>query len=166
MSSSGNVLVRIALKGHPRMLIKREAHPIISVRYMGLVTRNWGNHIFICCMCLKFVGAERKRFFRQVTVQETEDGEYGIKLDQRNLRTPLRKVFTVPNYSLALLTAQEWAGQEGVVTPSLMHLTSMCNTVLDNPKQQTREQRVEGILEYLQGDTIRFVISWQSGGPR
>ena len=47
-----------------------------------------------------------------------------MKLDHRNLRTPLRQPFVVPTYSLALAVAQEWNDQENHVQPSLMHLVS------------------------------------------
>lgn len=51
-------------------------------------------------------------------------GGYGVKLDQRNLRTPLRQVFVVPSEALALAVAQEWEAQESFVQPPLMHLVS------------------------------------------
>lgn len=101
--------------------------------------------------------AERKRFYRHVSVFESEDGQYGVQLDQRHVRTPLRQLFLVPFEPLALLAAQEWVGQVGVVKPSLMHVTSMCNTVLDNPRQITQEQLVEDLAVFLQSDTLRYV---------
>ena len=50
------------------------------------------------------------------------DGEYGVCLDQRRLRTPLRKLFSVPSKPLAVAVSQEWEAQSGVIQPSLMHL--------------------------------------------
>ena len=50
------------------------------------------------------------------------DDQYGVKLDHRNLRTPLRKLFVVPTKSLAVAVAQEWQAQSTVIQSSLMHL--------------------------------------------
>lgn len=78
---------------------------------------------------------ERKRFYKNVSVYKEERGSrevYGVKLDHRLLRTPLRHVFLVPSEPLALAVAQEWDSQEGLVQLPLMHLTALCNTVLDD----------------------------------
>lgn len=52
----------------------------------------------------------------------SSDDEYGVRLDQRHLRTPLRKVFSVPTESLATAVAQEWRTQDHIIQPALMHL--------------------------------------------
>lgn len=80
-------------------------------------------------------------------------------MDHRNLRTPLRQLFLLPCEPLAMIAAQEWVGQEGVVKPSLMHVTSMCNTVLDNPLQRNREQAAQSLVAYLQSDTLLSRVS-------
>ncbi len=87
--------------------------------------------------------------------QCVESGQYGIKLDHRNLRTPLQQLFLVPSEPLALLAAQEWEGQVGVVNPSLMHVTSMCNTLLDKPRLETRDTLTEELGAFLESDTLR-----------
>ena len=51
-------------------------------------------------------------------------GGYGVQLDHRHLRTPLRKMFAVPTEPLALAVAQEWNCQGSFVQPTLMHLVS------------------------------------------
>ena len=103
---------------------------------------------------------ERRRFYRQVSVFESKDGLFGVKLDHRNLRTPLRQLFLLPSKPLAMVAAQEWVGQVGVVKPSLMHVTSMCNTILDNPLQVSREQAAQRLMAYLQSDTLRYPIMY------
>ena len=50
---------------------------------------------------------------------------FGVHLDLRSLRTPLRKLFIVPREQLAMGVAQEWAAQKDVIIPSHMHLVSM-----------------------------------------
>ena len=49
---------------------------------------------------------------------------YGVMLDHRHLRTPLRRKFVIPSEPLALAVAQEWNAQGTFVQPQLMHLVS------------------------------------------
>lgn len=77
-----------------------------------------------------------------------------MKLDHRNLRTPLRQVFLVPTQGLALAVAEEWKGQKELVQPSLMHVTSLCNTVLDKQEERPRDDVVKSLLSYLVSDTL------------
>ena len=101
--------------------------------------------------------AERKRFYRDVTVYKQPiegGGRFGILLDHRRLRTPLRKLFLVPSEQLAVSVAQEWNAQLGFVQPSLMHLTALCNSVIDDPHKLSRQQQVAALLPYLTSDTI------------
>lgn len=62
----------------------------------------------------------------------------------------------MPSKSLALAVAQEWDVQTGIIQPSLMHLTGLCNTVIDNPLNNTRDDLVEQAIQYLTSDTICF----------
>jgi ATP synthase F1 complex assembly factor 2 len=106
---------------------------------MGLLARGW----------------EKRRFYKKVLVYRMEDG-FGVQLDHRKLRTPQRKLFLVPTESLALAVAQEWEAQDSILQPSLMHLTSLCNTVLDNPQQTTSARTVDSLLKHLETDTILY----------
>lgn len=106
---------------------------------------------------------ERKRFYRQVTVYKQpleEGGQFGILLDHRKLRTPLRKLFLVPSERLSLSVAQEWSAQQQFVQPSLMHLTALCNTVLDDPHKQAKDRTVDSLLTYLESDTVWYVSEY------
>lgn len=103
--------------------------------------------------------AERKRFYQDASVyrEDTERGWYGVKLDHRHLRTPLRHPFLVPTEGLALAVAEEWERQEeGVLRPSLMHVTSLCNTVLDKGDDRDKEESIRVLLGYLSTDTLRY----------
>ncbi len=71
-----------------------------------------------------FISQKVGRFSRlwiEFTAPAGGDG-YQVRLDHRNLRTPLRKMFVVPSQSLALAVAQEWEAQGAFVQPALMHL--------------------------------------------
>lgn len=103
---------------------------------------------------------ERKRFYKQVHVYKDEEGTgwYSIKLDHRNLHTPLRKLFLVPTEGVALAAAEEWQAQKDMVCPSLMHITSLCNTVLDQNGEEEgkvwREEATTSLLNYASTDTL------------
>lgn len=77
-----------------------------------------------------------------------------MKLDHRHLRTPLKQLFLVPTEGLALAVAEEWQTQIDVMQPSLMHFTSLCNTVLDERESRTREEVAETLVGYVLSDTL------------
>lgn len=81
-------------------------------------------------------------------------GWYGVKLDHKFLRTPLRQPFLVPTEALALAVSEEWQVQEDMVQTSLMHLTALCNTVLDEQDKRPRQQAVETLVGYAASDTL------------
>ena len=120
--------------------------------------KSW-NYAYSCSWLGFLSFTERKRFYRDVSVyqQPVEDGgQFGINLDHRKLRTPLRKLFLVPNKRLAHAIAQEWGAQGQFVQPSLMHITALCNTVIDDPHKQSLEQVIDSLIPYLQSDTIWY----------
>ncbi len=103
--------------------------------------------------------AERKRFYRDVSVYQQSlehGGQFGVNLDHRKLRTPLRRLFLVPSERLAHAVAQEWGAQVQHVQPSLMHITALCNTVIDDPHKRSLEQITDSLIPYLQSDTIWY----------
>lgn len=96
-----------------------------------------------------------KRFYKQATVLSNGD-KFEIALDHRKLKTPKGKVFEVSSEPLAFAVAVEWESQKETINRSAMHLTSLCNTVLDNPHNNTKEDIVSGIVQYLETDTVLF----------
>uniref|UniRef100_T1J1S3 ATP synthase mitochondrial F1 complex assembly factor 2 n=1 Tax=Strigamia maritima TaxID=126957 RepID=T1J1S3_STRMM len=99
--------------------------------------------------------AKRKRFYQQARINQS-DGQYEVCLDHRKLKTPLGSVLEVPSHALALAVAQEWNIQRNVINLNTMHLTSLCNTALDNPMRYTTQSLVGHVLEYLETDTLCF----------
>ena len=159
----------------------------ICKRSMGLITRQWGKKGFATAryftVKVKYISyseqlvihyTERKRFYKNVTVyKEDRKGQevYGVKLDQRLLRTPLTNQFLVPSECLALAVAQEWDSQEKFVQLPLMHLTALCNSALDARgtcvsnddasaetgvvgKGSPSKSDVTSALKYLETDTL------------
>jgi ATP synthase F1 complex assembly factor 2 len=81
---------------------------------------------------------------------------YGVLLGHRKLRTPRRELLVLPTEPLALAVAGEWASQGSLLQPSIMHLTSLCNTVVDNPHHRSRSSSVDTILPLLHTDTVLY----------
>ena len=98
-----------------------------------------------------------KRFYKNVSITQTNGG-YEINLDQRRAKTPMGKILQVPNEAAALAIAAEWDAQDEMIRPSTMHFTKLANTVVDNPTHRTEEQIINGILEYLDTDTVSYRI--------
>jgi len=107
------------------------------------------------------MAAIKNRFYKTVTVvvdeQSTPQQSYGICLDQRRLKTPAGHRFSLPNAALAYAIAQEWDAQDKTIDASLMKLTGLAFTTIDNPLHLTREHVIDQIIEYLQSDTILYM---------
>ena len=68
-----------------------------------------------------------KRFYKEVTAAETDDG-FGIRLDERTLRTPAKRPLILPTAPLAEALAEEWAAVNGcdpIPTTELMPPTAV-----------------------------------------
>lgn len=96
-----------------------------------------------------------KRFYRRTNILSSGD-KFEITLDQRKLKTPKGKVFEVNSKPLALAVAAEWDAQKETIDRGSMHLTSLCNTVLDNPHNHTKIDLVNHMVNCLEMDTILF----------
>lgn len=101
--------------------------------------------------------AERKRFYRDVSVTQGEGG-FEINLDHRKLKTPQAKLFTVPSEALAIAVATEWDSQRDTIKFYTMHLTTLCNTSLDNPTQRNKDQLIRAAVKFLDTDTICYRV--------
>lgn len=100
---------------------------------------------------------ERKRFYQNVSISQGEGG-FEINLDHRKLKTPQNKTFTVPSKTLALAVATEWDSQQDTIKFFTMHLTTLCNTALDNPSQRSKEQLIRAAVKFLETDTICYRV--------
>ncbi|KAL3282374.1 hypothetical protein HHI36_005560 [Cryptolaemus montrouzieri] len=96
-----------------------------------------------------------KRFYRETNVLKS-DGKYEIVLDQRKLKTPKGNIFAIESEPLALAVATEWDSQKDKILRSKMHITTLCNTMLDNPNNYTKYDLVNYVANYLDTDTILF----------
>uniref|UniRef100_A0A8D8URB8 ATP synthase mitochondrial F1 complex assembly factor 2 n=1 Tax=Cacopsylla melanoneura TaxID=428564 RepID=A0A8D8URB8_9HEMI len=96
-----------------------------------------------------------KRFYKKVGILQS-NGDYEITLDHRKLKTPNGVLFKVSSEPLALAIAAEWDAQCDKIERSSMHLTGICNTVIDNPNRLTKFDLVQNIINFLETDTILY----------
>ncbi|XP_004209949.1 ATP synthase mitochondrial F1 complex assembly factor 2 isoform X1 [Hydra vulgaris] len=112
---------------------------------------------FICQVVAKrftsYLRAHKKRFYKEVTLKPVQDG-FLIQLDKRTIKTPLGKPLLVPCEPLGIAVANEWHMQDSDINTSVMPLTVICNTAIDNPCSITKSDLVNGMLRYFQTDTI------------
>ncbi|RLU18489.1 hypothetical protein DMN91_008846 [Ooceraea biroi] len=99
-----------------------------------------------------------KRFYKRTNILSSGD-KYEVTLDQRKLKTPQGRVFEVNSKPLALAVAAEWDAQKETIDRGSMHLTALCNTVLDNPQSRSKIDLVNHVVNCLQMDTILFYSS-------
>ncbi|AWP17417.1 putative ATP synthase mitochondrial F1 complex assembly factor 2 [Scophthalmus maximus] len=102
--------------------------------------------------------ADRRKFYQDVSISQGDGGIYEINLDRRKLKTPGGKLFTVPNEALAIAVATEWDAQRDTLKFYTMHLTTLCNTALDNPTQRNEDQMIGAALKFLETDTVCYRV--------
>ncbi len=93
--------------------------------------------------------APARRFYKTVSVAGTM-APFSIRLDERPVRTPLKRALDLPTKALAEAVATEWAGQGEKIEPHTMPLTRLANTTID---------RVEPDLGRIIGEIVDFAGS-------
>ena len=74
-----------------------------------------------------------RRFWKSAAAVE-RDGGWGIRLDDKLLRTPARELLIVPTQALAQAIAEEWARVADKVDPREMPLTGLAKRALPGVK--------------------------------
>ena len=74
--------------------------------------------------------ALQKRFWKEVSIRPEASG-YGIYLDDKQLKTPLKASLLAPTMAVAQGIADEWEAVEEKINPLHMHLTRCANATLD-----------------------------------
>ncbi|GJQ70570.1 hypothetical protein Trydic_g22969 [Trypoxylus dichotomus] len=96
-----------------------------------------------------------KRFYKNTGILYS-NGKYEVTLDQRKLKTPKGNLFLVSSEPLALAVATEWNSQKEKIVQTSMHLTTLCNTAIDNPNNLKKYDMVQYIVNNLDTDTVLF----------
>ncbi|NBD29184.1 MAG: ATPase [Alphaproteobacteria bacterium] len=100
-----------------------------------------------------------KRFWKEVTVVETEDG-HGIELDGRPVKTPSKARVAVPTAELAHAIAAEWDAVEDVIDPVRMPMTRAANSAIDKVSVQFTDI-ADMLAEYGGSD----LLCYRAEGP-
>lgn len=95
-----------------------------------------------------------KRFWKAVGISEAGTG-FGIDLDGRPVRTPLKAPLIVPTRSFAAAVAAEWEAQQDVIDPRAMPFTRMANSALDKVAQQKAEV-ADMLADYGDADLLCY----------
>jgi len=101
-----------------------------------------------------------KRFWAAAEAVAVEGG-WGVRLDQRPLRTPGRALLAVPSGALAEAIAQEWAAAGESVDPRAMPLTGLANAAIDRVAPD-RAAFAASLGKYAQGD----LACYRAEGPQ
>lgn len=101
------------------------------------------------------VAAPVRRFYKRTSILQS-NGKFEISLDNRKLKTPSGSTFFVESEPLAIAVSNEWMNQKENIERSNMHLTSLCNTVIDNPNKVQKVDMINYMLNFIQTDTVLF----------
>jgi chaperone required for assembly of F1-ATPase len=72
-----------------------------------------------------------KRFWKAVDVRAAPDGQWGVMLDGRPVRTPGKNLLRVSSPALADAIAAEWDASDQDVDPRTMPFTGLSNAAID-----------------------------------
>jgi chaperone required for assembly of F1-ATPase len=96
----------------------------------------------------------RKRFYKQVGIVEGE-GDHGLVLDGRTVRTPARRLLAAPAHGLAEALAAEWRTQGEFIDPARMPVTRLANSIIDGVADAPAPVAAE-IEKYLGSDLVFY----------
>ncbi len=94
------------------------------------------------------------RFWTEVSVAPVADG-FGVRLDDRPLRTPAKAELVAPTRALAEAIADEWRAVEGRIDPTAMPFTRAVNVAIDRVGL-AREAVVDAIAAYGETDLLCY----------
>jgi chaperone required for assembly of F1-ATPase len=96
----------------------------------------------------------RGRFYAKVATAPVAEG-YAVRLDDKPVRTPARRVLAAPSLALAEAIAAEWDAQRDLIDPAKMPLTRLANSIIDGVAGQSEPVAAE-IAKYLQSDLLFY----------
>jgi chaperone required for assembly of F1-ATPase len=94
------------------------------------------------------------RFYATAATAAVADG-YAVRLDDKPVRTPARRVLAAPTLALAEAIAAEWQAQKDVIDPAKMPLTRLANAIIDGVADAPLPVADE-IAKYLASDLLFY----------
>src|SRR6202035_5874367 len=95
-----------------------------------------------------------RRFYATAATAAVADG-YAVRLDDKPVRAPARRVLAAPTLALAEAVAAEWQAQQDVIDPAKMPLTRLANAVIDGVADAPLPVADE-IAKYLASDLLFY----------
>ena len=92
-----------------------------------------------------------KRFYKVASVTD----EFGIALDGRGVKTPLKAKLVLPSRQLAEAIAAEWNAQAEHIDAAKMPLTKLANTAIDRARPE-RKFVAGQVLEFAGSDMVYY----------
>ena len=101
--------------------------------------------------------AAAKRIYDKVAVRAASVPSEGfiITLDGRELKTPAKRILTLPTRALAASVAMEWEAQDGHIRPATMPLMKLATTTIDQVPD-IRMTMCDSMLRCLESDLACF----------
>src|SRR5580658_8116103 len=103
--------------------------------------------------------APQRRFYERATTAAVADG-HAVRLDDKPIRTPARRVLAAPTPALAEAIAAEWQAQKDIIDPAEMPLTRLANAIIDGVAEAPLPVADE-IAKYLGSD----LVFYRAGSP-
>ena len=100
-----------------------------------------------------------RRFYETAATAAVADG-YAVRLDDKPIRTPARRMLAAPTLALAEAIAAEWQAQKDVIDPAKMPLTRLANAIIDGVADAPQPVAAE-IAKYLASDLLLY----RAGAP-
>jgi chaperone required for assembly of F1-ATPase len=100
-----------------------------------------------------------RRFYATAATAAVADG-YAVRLDDKPVRTPARRVLAAPTLALTEAIAAEWRAQKDVIDPAKMPLTRLANAIIDGVADAPNPVADE-IAKYLASD----LLFYRAGSP-
>jgi len=101
-----------------------------------------------------------KRFWKAVEAVADEGG-WGVRLDDRPLRTPGKALLVVPTEALAQSIAEEWASAAENLDPRAMPFTGLANAAIDRVAPD-RAAFARSLAKYAEAD----LACYRAEGPQ
>jgi chaperone required for assembly of F1-ATPase len=98
--------------------------------------------------------ALRRRFYAKTSTVAVAEG-HAVRLDDKPVMTPARRVLAVPAPALAAAIAAEWDSQGEQIDPAKMPLTRLTNIILDGVAERQVAVAAE-VAKYLASDLLLY----------
>jgi chaperone required for assembly of F1-ATPase len=95
-----------------------------------------------------------RRFYKKVSVAGAT-APFSVTLDERPLRTPLKRAVDLPTGALAQAVATEWDVQAEKIDPRTMPLTRLANTAIDRVAPD-RDRIIGEIVDFAGSDLVCY----------